>query len=191
MWGQVYEHLVLPFQQSRGPAWEVARGAAIGMFVGITPTMGVQMYVVALIWLVMRYVFRFRFNLPIGVAMVWISNPVTFIPMYYGYLIVGQWVLGWWEGGSVVTTYEHFQNTMMALSEARDASFLEKVLTGLSVIVIEFGWPMVIGSIVFAVPITIVTYPVTNVVMVKYRQKVAEQLGMSYEEWKQKYVRLD
>ena len=36
----------------------------------------------------------FRVNLPISVALVWITNPITIPPMIYGSYRVGAWVLG-------------------------------------------------------------------------------------------------
>jgi len=35
-----------------------------------------------------------RVNLPISVALVWITNPVTISPMYYFSYRVGSWILG-------------------------------------------------------------------------------------------------
>lgn len=188
---QIYLHLILPFQQSHAPVWEVARGTAIGMFVGITPTVGVQMYVVFLIWLACR-LFRLRFNLPIGIAMVWISNPVTFIPMYYGYLKTGQWVLELWWGIPIMDmTYASFQQNMMALINNGDAGYFEMLVAGFTVVVLEFGWPIALGSMVYAVPLTVATYPIASVTLLMYRKRLAAQLGMSYVEWKHKFVRLD
>ena len=56
--------------------------------------MGVQMYIVAAIWVAARYLFRTNFNLPIAVAVVWISNPITVVPLYYGFLVTGNLFLG-------------------------------------------------------------------------------------------------
>lgn len=36
----------------------------------------------------------FRVNLPISVALVWITNPLTMPPMFYGAYRVGNWLMG-------------------------------------------------------------------------------------------------
>ena len=61
----------------------IGLGMALGIFVGILPIMGIQMTVVAIIALPLRG------NLKAAVAGVWISNPITFIPMYWGYYQFG------------------------------------------------------------------------------------------------------
>jgi hypothetical protein len=75
-----YDRLILPFISSHAPVGEVSWGAAIGMFIALLPIVGIQMYVAATLWLICRYLFRFRFNLPIAMALVWITNPVTVLP---------------------------------------------------------------------------------------------------------------
>jgi len=65
-----------------------ASGAfAVGLFVMYLPPVG-QMIMAAAgaIW--------FRVNLPISVALVWISNPLTIPPMFYFAFVIGCWLLG-------------------------------------------------------------------------------------------------
>ena len=85
----VREKFINPVVHSRAPVSEVSIGVAVGIFMGFTPTVGVQMYLVAIVWTIYRYLFRRNFALPVGVAMVWISNPLTMVPMYYLFLITG------------------------------------------------------------------------------------------------------
>jgi uncharacterized protein len=80
------------------PPERLARGVAIGMFITFTPTIGLQMVlVVFLAWLL-------RGNKVVGLPLVWISNPVTFVPIFYPCYIIGAMILGhspkrieWWR----------------------------------------------------------------------------------------------
>jgi uncharacterized protein (DUF2062 family) len=80
------------------PPWQLALGAAIGMFVTFTPTVGFQMLlVVFLAWL-------FKANKAIGLPIVWISNPATVVPIFYACYVVGRVILqhdpisvDWWQ----------------------------------------------------------------------------------------------
>jgi hypothetical protein len=59
---------------------------AVGLFVMYLPPLG-QMFIAA------AAAILFRVNLPISVALVWLSNPLTFAPMYYLAYRVGSWIL--------------------------------------------------------------------------------------------------
>ncbi|MBU2916512.1 DUF2062 domain-containing protein [Psychrosphaera sp. F3M07] len=65
-----------------------ARGAfAIGLFNAFIPV-PFQMYLSALFAII------FKVNLPLSVGLVWISNPLTMPPLFYGCYKVGEWILG-------------------------------------------------------------------------------------------------
>ena len=65
----------------------VSMAFAVGLFAAWIPTPG-QMAIAA------AAAFYFRANLPISVALVWITNPLTMPPMFYFAYIVGLKVLG-------------------------------------------------------------------------------------------------
>jgi hypothetical protein len=66
----------------------IALGVAIGIFVAWTPSIPAQMVsVIALSWLL-------RANKLVGLPFVWITNPVTILPIYGPNLLLGQWILG-------------------------------------------------------------------------------------------------
>jgi uncharacterized protein (DUF2062 family) len=66
----------------------VALAFACGMWAMYTPPLPFQMVIAAALAI------YFNANLPISVALVWITNPVTWIPMYYLAYKVGAIVLG-------------------------------------------------------------------------------------------------
>ncbi|MCR9295793.1 MAG: DUF2062 domain-containing protein [bacterium] len=70
------------------PPHRLALGIAVGMFVTFTPLIGIQMMVsVFLAWLL-------RANKVVGVPIVWISNPLTVIPIFTPCYVLGCKVLG-------------------------------------------------------------------------------------------------
>ncbi len=65
-----------------------ASGAfAVGIFCAFIP-LPAQMVIAAAVALL------FRVNLPLSVALVWLTNPITIPPMFYGTYKVGAWLLG-------------------------------------------------------------------------------------------------
>lgn len=65
----------------------VAGAFAIGLFAAFIPLPS-QMAIAA------AAAIPFRVNLPIAVALVWITNPITMPPVYYTAYRLGAWVLG-------------------------------------------------------------------------------------------------
>ena len=66
----------------------VARAFAIGFWAMYTPPLPWQQVIAAVLAI------TFNANLPIAVALVWITNPVTWLPMYYFAYKVGALALG-------------------------------------------------------------------------------------------------
>lgn len=65
----------------------ISRGVFIGLFIAFIP-MPMQMAAVLLLMPL------FRFNVPIALAMCWLSNPFTMPPMYYMEYMTGAFFLG-------------------------------------------------------------------------------------------------
>ena len=63
-------------------------GIALGLFIAWTPTIGLQMILVILL------ASLFKANRRVGIPLVWISNPLTFVPIYYPSYLLGRFVLG-------------------------------------------------------------------------------------------------
>lgn len=78
----------LRFSRGRARPAEIARGMAVGAFVGVMPLFGVQTLVaIALAPLL-------RGNAIAAATTTWVSNPITFIPLYALNYRIGQQLLG-------------------------------------------------------------------------------------------------
>jgi hypothetical protein len=75
----------------------ITRGVVLGLFIAFIP-MPMQMAAVLL------FMPLFRFNVPIAIAMVWITNPFTMPPIYVVEYYTGSFFLGW-----------HIQDVQMSL----------------------------------------------------------------------------
>jgi len=77
----------------------LARGAGIGAFIGLTPTVGFQTV------LMIAGCMLLRGNFPAAFAVSWVSNPVTMAPLYWlfyelGAALYGAAGLRWLDGGA-------------------------------------------------------------------------------------------
>ena len=174
----ITEKLINPVLHSTAPVSEVSLGVAFGVFLGLTPTVGVQMYLVALVWSIYRYIFGRHFSLPVGVAMVWISNPLTMVPLYYLFLVTGYRLLETQNGIS----YELFTEYLGHISSTEGT--WEMIIAGASFLLVDLGWPMIIGSLVYAVPGFIISYFMTKRIVTSHRKSKASLAGISYKDWR-------
>jgi uncharacterized protein (DUF2062 family) len=174
----ITEKLINPVLHSNAPVSEVSLGVAFGVFLGLTPTVGVQMYLVALVWSIYRYIFGRHFSLPVGVAMVWISNPLTMVPLYYLFLVTGYRLLETQNGIS----YELFTEYLGHISSTEGT--WEMIVAGASFLLVDLGWPMIIGSLVYAVPGFIISYFMTKRIVTSHRKSKASLAGISYKDWR-------
>lgn len=68
----------------RGGVEAAARGVSVGLFVGLTPTVGIQT-----IFMIAGCVLL-RGNFPAAFAVSWLSNPITMAPLYWAFHELGE-----------------------------------------------------------------------------------------------------
>ena len=83
----------------------ITKGVFIGLFWGFIPMPMQMLAVVATTPMI-------RFNVPIAIAMVWLSNPFTMPPMYYMEYLTGNLILGREGIDNIELTLEWFSNNM-------------------------------------------------------------------------------
>ncbi len=133
----------------------VALGAAVGMLFGLTPTVGLQTIEVILFAVVTRRLFYF--NRAAALILIYISNPLTVAPIYYGLYQVGSlFVTGH-------ATLEQFQEILVFDGLAGWWQSLRTLAT-------DVGTPLAIGTLVVAPAGALLTYPLTRVLLQWYRR---------------------
>ncbi len=137
----VFKKLIEPILRANDSPRSLALGAAMGLWVSLTPTVGIQMTIVVILGTLIKA------NRIVAVAMTWISNPITFVPMYYGYYKLGLLLMGG-EG----LDHEEF-NRIWSLAGGR--SSWDVIVDAFRV----FGEPLWVGSLVVATVFALPAYP--------------------------------
>ena len=135
------------------PPHKIAMGLALGIFIGFIPIMGIQMAVV------LPFAVLFRGNKTAAIGGVWITNPVTVIPIYYMDYKVGMLFLDY-----PPLTWGHFEDLFTTMT-------LDKLLKlGGSILV-----PLFVGGAVVAVIAAIPTYFIAKRVVTRSRERRARR----------------
>jgi septum formation protein len=139
----LYRRFIRPIVTAHGTPHAVALGAAIGMFVALTPTIGIQMIVAAFIATL------FGANRLVAVAMVWLSNPLDAVPLYWLDHFIGVKLFG----GEVINS--EFIKERIAQVGVSNWWQVADILTG------EVFWPMLIGGTILGLATGIPLYAIT------------------------------
>jgi len=137
----------------RATPHQIAMGTAVGIFIAFTPTFGVQML------LAVVAAFVFRLSKPATVIPVWISNPLTLVPVYGATYAAGALL---WPGETLADLPAELR--IIAAQESFAAQWQAFWDLGL----ILFG-PLWIGSVLVGVPCAAVTYPFIKRGVIAYR----------------------
>lgn len=142
---------------------DLALGVAIGFFVGFLPIMGIQMVVAAALAAVWR-VSKLAAILP-----VWVSNPMTFIPLYGFNYVVGHKLTGLGPGPEAYHKVLHEVHLM-----SQQYGFFEGIIKG-SKHFASMGMSalacLLIGSAIVGAVVAAVSYPISIKMIHFYRNR--------------------
>lgn len=163
--------LVIPLKRSPHSPEYSARGVAIGMFWALTPLVGIQMYLCFMTWLAFRGFKNLRHSLVISCAWTWVSNVFTMLPMYYGFYVTGQVMMGNWDDISGYGTFHKAWHQAFAHGNSFWDAFLELV----SLMARDLGIAMAIGCLPYAIIGAWVSYHLSLKYIHRRRRKQAEK----------------
>lgn len=132
-----------------------ARGTAIGLLFAFTPTVGVQMPMVFLLWVLIRFLRpAWEFNMVVALAWTWATNVFTVAPIYYVFLVAGHFMLGRWNK---LRDFDVFQQKIDA-SLASDAGPLQTLWIYMVSLFEQFSVPLWLGCIPWALLLAWIGY---------------------------------
>lgn len=134
----------LKLKRLRGDSVSLARGMALGIFIGITPT--IPLHTISILLLS----FPFRASKISGLlASMMVSNPLTFFPTYYFSWLIGDYLL------PGILTWEKIDSIMVTISS--DARFMD-VISELALLGTDAISVLLLGGCVLAAPFAIAGY---------------------------------
>ncbi len=133
----------------------IALGVAIGMFIALTPTVGLQMVLTVALAALLRA------NKAVGVPLAWITNPVT-IPPIYGF--------NYWLGAKLLGhNYDLHQFKRFVRLALAEGPLCERLHSAWNAMLAIF-WPLWLGSIVVGLLLGVISYFAVRRAVVRYRQ---------------------
>jgi len=136
----------------------IALGMAIAMLVTWTPAIGLQMIGTVLLCSL------FGANKVVGLPLVWISNPVTIVPIYLPNYLLGRWILGS-ESKDI--------NWRSAFTAVR-GNWLEQLVARIQnwwELTIDVFWPLWLGSLLIGLALGAGCYVGVYYLVLLYRKR--------------------
>lgn len=157
----------LKFLRLQGDPTSVARGVAIGIFIGITPTVPLHTVLILALCLLLRA------SKVAGIlASVLVSNPLTFFVQYY---------LSWRVGTALfpgLLSWQRLQGVMATLSSASGFEGFKTSLSAIGSLGFDAITVMVVGGSLLALPFTGLGYYYS----LKFFRKLREKRPKASEE---------
>lgn len=151
------KYYFLKLLRLRGTPHSIAMGAAIGVFIGLTPTIPFHTILILALTLVSRTSFIAGL-----ITSILVCNPLTYIPQYYLALLIGNlltpFTLNWEKVKAVLD---------IVLSDGSMETRVQPLLSlGYEAIVV-----MLVGGVGLALPFAIASYYLCHFLIVSFRRK--------------------
>ena len=150
---KIYER----FLKIRGRPREIALGFALGLFIGMTPSIGTQMAIAAFIAALLKWN---KFSAATGV---WITNPLT-APFIYSFnYLIGARLLEIKRGYSLPTE----------IGISRMSQMLHKAP--------EVFWALIIGGAILGLPLAVAGYYISYPAITRYQERIKKTIARQRE----------
>ncbi|MDV3002246.1 MAG: hypothetical protein N5P05_003852 [Chroococcopsis gigantea SAG 12.99] len=157
--GRFSRYWLIRLTRLQGHPREIARGLAVGVFSGFFPWFGLQIFIAIF------FAFIVRGNKIAAAAATWVSNPLTYIPLFAFNYKVGEWLSG------------KPDNPIDFSSFKPDETFITSLLN----LGGDFLITMFIGCLLTGIIAAIITYFISLRFLLKWRESRREKLTSTFE----------
>lgn len=170
------------FFESHHPPDYLVRGVMWGSFISMTPTFGMQMPLVTVLWIFLRPFGRLNFNLPVGLAMTWVTNYLTILPYYFISYITGIKMMGLITGAPSVMSYQSFVKMWNPVMNSPFPDILFELIKVFG----QIGMVLFLGTLPYALITSILLTWTTAKLLRIYRSRKSNHFGKSPDENEQR-----
>ncbi|MDR0362025.1 MAG: DUF2062 domain-containing protein [Planctomycetota bacterium] len=162
--------------RATGTSHQIALGVAIGFFVGWLPIVGIQMAVAIVVCQIVHA------NKVVPIFPIWLTNPVTLVPIYSFNYWVGWLVVG----GPPLSDIARVLGRMIAVQEpgpdvGRFETWWESIRHAFSEL-FSMGWdmqiPLWLGCVIVGAALAVPSYFLTRKFVDSFREAVAKKRQM-------------
>ncbi len=154
---RIVKYYYLKFMRMKGDPQSLAIGTAIGVFIGITPTMPLHTILIIPLTIITR-----TSTIAALLGSLLVCNPITYVPQYYLATIVG----------NALTPYElSWARIKEVLDILLQHPGLQKSMEALIGLGYEAAIVLVVGGTVLALPCALISYFLSLRLFIKIRQK--------------------
>ncbi len=158
---RLQKYYYLRVRRLKGDPRVLAWGAAIGFFIGVSPTIPLHTVLIVAICTLTRT------SILAGILASWvISNPFTILPTYYLCLKIGNWITPF------TVNWSTMKQTLENITSDPSWTHSLQQLTGLG---FEMIIVMLSGGIVLGLPVALAGYLLTHKLFVTIRRKRTEK----------------
>jgi uncharacterized protein (DUF2062 family) len=161
---RVVRYYYLRFIRLKGHPSVLARGVAVGTFVGITPTIPFH----TILALVVAFLLRGS-KVAALLSSIIVSNPLTLVPQYY---------LSWQIGNWMTPGKHSWEDVSILIKAIIDGGQFGETLSALGQIGMDSLLVLLAGGIVLALPFTLVFYCLSYLVFSAIQKKRLEKKAL-------------
>lgn len=169
MWRRIKSYVIEKVLGLNDSPHSIAMGVALGWLVMWTPTVGIQIGIYVILAQLLRV------NKSAGIPVVFISNVVTALPLYWFVWQVGARVLGRHGDAATQSSFGDQLGVLLEKSAGLSALFTADFWLELWNLLTNFGTELWVGAAVLGVASAIPFYFITLWAVMSYRAMIASE----------------